>query len=279
MGKKGINLRYNNGNYKNGRTTQRGYELIKAYTHPFAPKNKYMRFHRYVLEIYYSIKFGFPVYILPGFFDVHHKNRNRKDNRIENLQLISHSAHTTLTNNTERIYKRIDHNSTICLLCGSDKTSFTVRKGIRYYKWNHYKDGRICNKCYNTIPINNRSKHDILNTLCLLCGSNKTRKNKKGIPLWLKYKDGYICQRCYDGFRIKTKRPRKVKTKYIKRHYVNPIRLCILCKTDKSITKNRSMWYKYKNKFDICIKCNGYMRRKYNNPFHILDLIIKYHYS
>ncbi len=200
MGKKGVNFRQNNGNYKNGRTTERGYIKIRVYTHPFAPKDGYMRFHRYVLEIYYSIKFGFPIYILPKWFDVHHKNGIKDDNRIENLQLVSHSKHSTITNNG-RIYKRMDYTGTICLLCGSDKTSFSVRKGIKYYRWHHYKDGRICDKCYYTIPIN-KIYND--GRKCLLC-NGQTRKTKKGSPLWLKYKDGYICQSCYDKRKIRKK--------------------------------------------------------------------------
>jgi hypothetical protein len=268
MGKKGVNFRQKNGNYKNGRTTERGYTKIRVYTHPFAPKDGYMRFHRYVLEIYYSIKFGFPVYILPKWFAVHHKNGNKKDNRIENLQLLSHSKHSTITNN-ERIYKRMDYTGTICLLCGSDKTSYSVRKGIKYYRWHHYKDGRICDSCYNKTLNNSPIRSDILKRICLLCNTNDPPKNKRGKPRWCKYKDGYICQPCYDKLehpRTTNRIIRKPIKRKKKRIIVKPIRVCILCKSKISITGNRNLWYKF-NKFDICKKCYGYKRRKYNNPF------------
>ena len=274
-GKKGVNFRDKNGNWKGGKTTERGYEIIKAYTHPFAPKNKYMRKHRYILEIYYSIKFGFPIYILSKWFAIHHKDGNKRNNRIENLQILTHSKHTTITNNTQRIYKRMDYSGVTCLLCGSDKTSFAVRKEIKYYRWHHYKNGRICDSCYNKTPNNSLIRPDILKRICLLCKTNNPPKNKKGKPRWCKYKEGYICQPCYD----KLTRPRttnRIIRKPIKhkkkRIIVKPIRVCILCKSKTSITNNRSMWYKYYN-FDICFVCNGYRRRKHNNPFK--DVLLK----
>lgn len=224
MGKKGINFRNKNGNYNNGRSNERGYIKIKAYTHPFAPKNKYIRFHRYVLEIYYSIKFGIPIYILSCWFDIHHINRNRSDNRIENLKILTKSDHTILTNKTERIYKQ---------------------------------------------------KHD--NTICLLCNSKTTYKDKKGYYHWSRYKDDYICKKCKDILNKKPyKRTKPYKKKRLKRWIVKPVRICFICKTNESVTNNRSMWYKYKN-FDICIKCNGYKRRKKYNPFLILDIIKRYY--
>ena len=238
MTRQGINFRQKNGNYKNGRTKERGYVLIRAYTHPFAPKRGYVRFHRYMLEIYYSIKFGIPVYILPKFFDIHHINGIKDDNRIENLQLLSRSAHTTITNSTK---------------------SYIHKRG---------------------------------NTLCFIC-HKKTNSNKKGYEFWKKYKGNYICQKCHYNLTYVRKRklvfsrpakpkilrmPKSVKIikekkkKMIPRKWVKPIRVCILCKTKTSITGKRSMWYKYRN-FDICIKCNGLKRRKYNNPF--IDVLSK----
>ncbi len=52
-------------------------------------KNKYRREHRLIRETYW----GREVYINEI---VHHINRNKKDNRIENLQLMSKEKHTSL---------------------------------------------------------------------------------------------------------------------------------------------------------------------------------------
>jgi hypothetical protein len=41
--------------------------------------------------------------------------------------------------------KKKDWTGTICLLCGADTTTKNTRKN---YRWNKYKDGYICMKCY-----------------------------------------------------------------------------------------------------------------------------------
>lgn len=47
--------------------------------------------HRWVMEQH----LGYPV---PANTDVHHKNENKQDNRIENLELIPHGRHSTISN-------------------------------------------------------------------------------------------------------------------------------------------------------------------------------------
>src|SRR5687768_114586 len=67
-----------------------GYVLVYAPDHPKADKDGYVREHRLVMEEYlgrYLDKNEIP----------HHKNGNKKDNRIENLQLMTESQHDKLS--------------------------------------------------------------------------------------------------------------------------------------------------------------------------------------
>lgn len=73
-----------NSNWKGGKTTNwAGYRLIMR-------KGKWIRLHRFIYEQYYKCS------LLP-WIDIHHKNGNRKDNRIDNLQPLTHGQHSTLT--------------------------------------------------------------------------------------------------------------------------------------------------------------------------------------
>lgn len=74
------------GNYK-GRMEKEGYYLIKVNGHPYADSLGYVREHRYVMEQHLKR------YLLPEE-EVHHRNRNKKDNNLLNLMLFpDHSTH------------------------------------------------------------------------------------------------------------------------------------------------------------------------------------------
>ena len=66
------------------------YPVVRKPDHPFAQKNGCVVHHRLICEEYYKCM------ILP-WVDVHHINRNKHDNRIENLQLLSHNMHAVVT--------------------------------------------------------------------------------------------------------------------------------------------------------------------------------------
>ena len=82
----------NSGNFKNyRRKTSRGYIECYNPNHPNATTDGLVMEHRLVAEQ----KLGC---ILPKEFDVHHINGIKSDNRIENLAIMTHGAHTAFHN-------------------------------------------------------------------------------------------------------------------------------------------------------------------------------------
>lgn len=78
-------------NWKGGRIyNSGGYILIYKPEHHFSDNDGYIREHRLVYEQYNNC-------ILLPWSIIHHKNHNKSDNRIENLQLFSnHYEHMRL---------------------------------------------------------------------------------------------------------------------------------------------------------------------------------------
>lgn len=122
------------------------YKLIYKPHHPDSNPQGCVREHRYIYHIYLSIKYNRIIY-LPKGYDIHHKNGDKLDNRIENLELIAHSKHTVLSNQLKGT-KHLDK-VTICLECKSDKT--LLYKKQNYEMWYKYKDGYLCRNCYRRI--------------------------------------------------------------------------------------------------------------------------------
>jgi hypothetical protein len=77
--------------WRGGKSKVHGYIIIYLPEHPFN-NGGYVREHRLKMEK----KLG--RYLKQGE-DVHHINGIRDDNRLKNLQLLTHGEHTTLTNN------------------------------------------------------------------------------------------------------------------------------------------------------------------------------------
>ncbi len=78
--------------WKGGRTkTPDGYIHIKSWEHPYKDKNSNVFEHRLVMEKHLG-RYLFP------YESIHHKNRIKTDNRIENLDLMTKSSHRTLHN-------------------------------------------------------------------------------------------------------------------------------------------------------------------------------------
>lgn len=75
-----------NPNWKGGRRVSRGRVLVKAPDHPYAQADGYVYEHRLIMESHIGR------YLRPDE-EVHHKNEDKSDNRIENLQLLSKAEH------------------------------------------------------------------------------------------------------------------------------------------------------------------------------------------
>ena len=74
---------------KPGYYHQSGYKLVRVPTHPYAGTKGYVREHRLVVEA----ALGRP--LKPNEV-VHHKNGDRTDNRLENLEVMTASEHAKL---------------------------------------------------------------------------------------------------------------------------------------------------------------------------------------
>jgi hypothetical protein len=86
LAKEGAQPGVKNHGWRGGRTIDKdGYVLIKMPDHPYATNTGYVREHRLVMEQLLGR------YLEPEEV-VHHKNGNKADNRIENLELFANNA-------------------------------------------------------------------------------------------------------------------------------------------------------------------------------------------
>lgn len=129
--------------WKGGRRiTGKVYTSIWKPDHPFADKEGYVKEHRLVMEKHLGR------YLRKDEI-VHHINKDTNDNRIENLQLMTHSQHSSHHRIEELVKRRKEILSRKCFVCGSNKTPFN--KHERHYIWRRHpfiKTEWLCNKCY-----------------------------------------------------------------------------------------------------------------------------------
>lgn len=75
---------------------------------------------------------------------VHHKDKNRQNNKFSNLEVFSRSFHTWHHNST------IDKSNRQCYHCGSTTTYVTKRNSHLWHK--HNDDQWLCHKCHKRLP-------------------------------------------------------------------------------------------------------------------------------
>lgn len=133
--------RENHWNWKGG--IQKYGDYLAEYDpyHPKAHKRTVAQ-HRLVYERYYNC-------CLLSFTQIHHKDKNKKNNSIENLIPIYNGIHRSK-------YHRLDTSKRFCLICKSKTTYY--RKDRKSFDWTCYKDGFICRKCHRKLKYQEKKR-------------------------------------------------------------------------------------------------------------------------
>ncbi len=122
---------------KNGfKENYNGYILIYEPNHANAQSNGWIREHRWIMSEYLKRP-------LKEWEIVHHKNGNKKDNRLENLELMINSEHDRLTRNPNPVIEKI------CYLCGNDQP-YVNKRGFECWKYD-IDNKVLCEWCYARI--------------------------------------------------------------------------------------------------------------------------------
>ena len=123
----------------------KGYKMVHKPYHPYSNKYGYIMNHRVVLEQYYSIKFGIPIYIMP-YFDVDHINGIKNDDRPQNLQFLTKREHKRKHMLGNKMHPPLkDFSKRFCKICGA-KTTYIDKDGQPRWHGND-KKGYTCNTC------------------------------------------------------------------------------------------------------------------------------------
>lgn len=126
-----------NSNYKGGKIIDGyGYVKILSPNHPNKDFRGYVKEHRLVMEQHLGR------YLTRDEL-VHHRDENKQNNKIENLQLITRSKHQN-HHNPRKGYKK-DTSDRRCLICNTDWPGYSYNGNPHWLK---YQDGFICRNCY-----------------------------------------------------------------------------------------------------------------------------------
>lgn len=117
-----------------------GYELKLVPDHHFANCYGRVRNHRLVYEEYHKCC------LLP-WAEIHHIDKNKLNNNIDNLIILNTSDHC-------RLHNIKDMSNRKCSECGSDKTQWDKRG---WFEWFDDKDeGWYCRRCYKRLKYHNK---------------------------------------------------------------------------------------------------------------------------
>lgn len=127
-----------------GRKIHHDYVLIYKPDHPNHDHYGYVPEHRLIMEKYLDR-------YLKKDEDVHHKNHNKQDNKIQNLQLMSSRSQHIITHVDER--RKVIISKRKCSSCGSNETILKNknrehRPNYSWFKNPITKDGYWCHRCY-----------------------------------------------------------------------------------------------------------------------------------
>lgn len=99
-----VNFNEKNGRWTGGVITHSGYRLIKSTKHPQANASGYMREHRLVMETFLGR-------YLTANEHVHHKDGDKINNSIDNLQLFTNSEHKCFEQALQLFIKKVLHSN------------------------------------------------------------------------------------------------------------------------------------------------------------------------
>lgn len=215
------NRGFNNPLFKGEKTmTDDGYILIYMPDHPFSNNSGRIREHRYIAEKYLAkeehlILFN-GIYVLNPNLDVHHKDGDKTNNNIDNLEILTRNEHAKI----HQGYKHREFTVVkTCKNCGNDYVVIKSRDDSSYFcsqecvdiyrkkdmiiticpvcgkEISHSKSQtRICCSVECSNIYNNRGT---INFLCDYCGKESKMKKSR----FEKSRKHYCCSECYHNDR------------------------------------------------------------------------------